>query len=200
VPETVRLQLEVKAHADPALAHRTAEALCEWLCGEPIRERVELISFHAEACAVAAANGISSRLVIWADYAPEALASWALRTGVDGISVEHFLLTERLVQVLRDAGLSLNTGTVNHSELLSRVLEFAPDAIGTDRPHELRAGAETPLGVGAQQLVREASRAGSRSACLPPPLIAGSRRQCEISRLSQSDPSAASQAVTSNRA
>ena len=99
VPEAVRLQLEVKAHADPALARRTAEALCERLRGEPIRDRVELISFHGDACAVAAANGLSSRLVIWADYAPEALASWALRTGVDGISVEHFLLTERLLQV-----------------------------------------------------------------------------------------------------
>lgn len=143
MPGTVRLQLEVKAHADPALARRTAEVLCERLRGEPIRNRVEVISFHGEACAVAAADGISSRLVIWADYAPEALANWALRTGVDGISVEHFLLTERLVQVLRDAGLSLNTGTVNHPELLSRVLEFAPDAIGTDRPHELRADAET---------------------------------------------------------
>ena len=143
VPETVRLQLEVKAHADPALARRTAEALCERLRGEPIRDRVEVISFHGEACAVAAADGISSRLVIWADYAPEALASWALRTGVRGISVEHFLLTKQLVQVLRDAGLSVNAGTVNHPELLSRVLEFAPDAIGTDRPHELRAGAET---------------------------------------------------------
>jgi glycerophosphoryl diester phosphodiesterase len=143
VPEAVRLQLEVKAHANPTLARRTAEALCERLRGEPIRDRVELISFHGEACAVAAADGISSRLVIWADYAPEALASWALRTGVDGISVEHFLLTERLVRVLRDAGLSLNTGTVNHPEILSRVLEFAPDAIGTDRPHELRAGVET---------------------------------------------------------
>jgi glycerophosphoryl diester phosphodiesterase len=143
VPEAVRLQLEVKAHANPTLARRTAEALCKRLRAAPIRDRVELISFHGEACAVAAADGISSRLVIWADYAPEALAAWALRTGVDGISVEHFLLTERLVQVLRDAGLSLNTGTVNHPELLSRVLEFAPDAIGTDRPHELRAGAET---------------------------------------------------------
>jgi glycerophosphoryl diester phosphodiesterase len=143
VPKAVRLQLEVKAHADPALARRTAHALCERLRGEPIRDRVELISFHREACAVAAADGIPSRLVIWADYAPEALASWALRTGVSGISVEHFLLTKQLVQVLRGAGLSLNTGTVNHPELLSRVLEFAPDAIGTDRPHELRAGAET---------------------------------------------------------
>ena len=142
VPEAIRVQLEVKAHADPALARRTAEVLCERLRGEPIRERVEVISFHGEACAVAAADGISSRLVIWADYAPEALASWALLTGVDGISVEHFLLTERLVQVLRDAGLSLNTGTVNHPELLNRVLEFSPDAIGTDRPHELRTAFE----------------------------------------------------------
>lgn len=60
-----------------------------------------------------------------------------------GVSVEHFLLTKQVVHVLWGAGLSVNTGTVNHPELLSRVLEFAPDAIGTDRPHELRADAET---------------------------------------------------------
>ena len=143
VPATVHLQLEVKAHADPALACRTAEVLCERLRSEPIRDRVEVISFHSESCAVAAANGMFSRLVIWADYAPEALASWARRTGVRGISVEHFLLTHELVEVQRGAELSVNAGTVNHLELLSRVLEFAPDAIGTDRPHELRAEAET---------------------------------------------------------
>jgi glycerophosphoryl diester phosphodiesterase len=142
LPAAVGLQLEVKAHADPVLARRTAEVLCERLRRETIRDRVEVLSFHAEACAVASANGVSSRLVIWADYAPEALASWARQAGVKGVSVEHFLLSERLVGVLRDAGLSVNTGTVNHPEVLSRVLEFAPDAIGTDRPHELRAAAE----------------------------------------------------------
>jgi glycerophosphoryl diester phosphodiesterase len=142
LPTGIGLQLEVKAHADPVLASRTAEVLCERLRRDPIRDRVEVLSFHGEACAVAAANGVSSRLVIWADYAPEALASWAGEAGVKGVSVEHFLLSERLVGVLRDAGLSVNTGTVNHPEVLSRVLEFAPDAIGTDRPHELRAAAE----------------------------------------------------------
>lgn len=138
LPQAVGLQLEVKAHADPALARLTTEVLCERLRSNPIRDRVEVLSFHAEACAVAAANGFSARLVIWADYAPEALASWARRVGVRGVSVEHFLLSERLVGALRGAGLSVNTGTVNHPEVLSRVLEFAPDAIGTDRPHELR--------------------------------------------------------------
>jgi glycerophosphoryl diester phosphodiesterase len=142
LPRAVGLQLEVKAHADPVLARRTAEVLCERLRRDPSRDRVEVLSFHAEACAVASANAVSARLVIWADYAPEALASWARRTGVKGVSVEHFLLSERLVGVLRDSGLSVNTGTVNHPEVLSRVLEFAPDAIGTDRPHELRAAAE----------------------------------------------------------
>jgi glycerophosphoryl diester phosphodiesterase len=142
LPAAVGLQLEVKAHADPVLARRTAEVLCERLRRDPIRDRVEVLSFHGEACAVAAANGVSSRLVIWADYAPEALASWAQQVGVKGVSVEHFLLSERLVGVLREAGLSVNTGTVNHPEVLSRVLEFAPDAIGTDRPHELRTAAE----------------------------------------------------------
>jgi glycerophosphoryl diester phosphodiesterase len=150
LPEAVGLQLEVKAHADPVLARRTAEVLCERLRRDPIRDRVEVLSFHGEACVVAAANEVSSRLVIWADYAPEALASWARRTGVKGVSVEHFLLSERLVGVLRDAGLSVNTGTVNHLEVLRRVLEFAPDAIGTDRPHELRAAAESLIAPALQ--------------------------------------------------
>ena len=142
LPDAVGLQLEVKAHADPVLAGRTAEALCRRLRSGSLRDRVEVLSFHAEACAVASANGVPARLVIWADYAPEALASWARRTGVKGVSVEHFLLSERLVGVLREAGLSVNTGTVNQPEILSRVLEFAPDAIGTDCPHELRAAAD----------------------------------------------------------
>jgi glycerophosphoryl diester phosphodiesterase len=143
-PDGIGLQLEVKAHADRLLAVRTAEALCQRLSKQPDLGRVEVISFHGEACAVAAAHGIETRLVIWADYAPEALAAWALQTGVGGVSIEHFMLTERLVGVLRDAGLSVNVGTVNHHQLLPRVLEHSPDAIGTDRPHELRAEAEDP--------------------------------------------------------
>lgn len=142
VPEGVGLHLEVKAHADPELARRTAQALCARLGEGGLRDRVEVISFHREACVVAAASGFASRLVIWADYAPRALASWALGNGVAGVSVEHFLLNERLVEVLREAGLSVNVGTVNHHDFLERVLELAPDAIGTDRPHELRAEAE----------------------------------------------------------
>ncbi len=147
-PGGVGLQLEVKAHADPLLAGRTAEALCRRLLGQPGLDRFEVISFHGEACAVAVAHGIATRLVIWADYAPEALAAWALQTGVGGVSIEHFMLTERVVGVLRDAGLSVNVGTVNHHQLLPSVLEFSPDAIGTDRPHELRAEAEDLFGPG----------------------------------------------------
>lgn len=142
VPASVELQLEVKAHADPALARCTAEVLCGRLADEPARERFEVISFHRSACEVAARHGLAARLVIWADYAPQALSEWALESGVGGISVEHFLLTRQLVDALRAVGLSVNTGTVNRPELLSRLLELEPDAIGTDRPHELRAAME----------------------------------------------------------
>ncbi len=55
-PADATLQLEVKAYADPALARRTARVLCERLRGEPIRDRVEVISFHGGACAVASAK------------------------------------------------------------------------------------------------------------------------------------------------
>ena len=140
-PAELVVQLDVKAHADSRLAARTAAAVCERCRGRGVRERVEVISFHASACEVAAARGFCSRLVVFADYAPEALASWAVHHMVHGVSVEHFLLGERLVETLREAGLSVNTGTVNDPRLLERALRFNPDAVCTDRPHELRAEA-----------------------------------------------------------
>ena len=116
--------------------------LCERYRGGPERRRLELISFHSAACATAAAYGLRSRLVVWAEYAPEALAAWAVSRGVTGVSVEHFLLAPKLVAVFRLAGLSVSTGTVNDPELLARVTELAlPDAVCTDRPAELRAEA-----------------------------------------------------------
>ena len=128
-PRHLPLQVEVKAHADRELARRTA-----------------------------AAHGLRSRLVVFADYAPEALAAWAVSHGVAGVSVEHFLLTPELVSVFRLAGLSVNTGTVNDAEILLRVRDLAsPDAVCTDRPAELRAEAlrleeasSTPTILGAE--------------------------------------------------
>jgi glycerophosphoryl diester phosphodiesterase len=146
VPAELPLQLEVKAHADPELARRTAATICA-RCGRE-RDRVEVTSFHGTACAEAAARGYRARLVIWADYAPEALAAWAARHCVGGVSIEHFLLSEPLVRTLRLAGLSVNTGTINSVELLERVLAFEPDAVCTDRPHALRAEG-LAAGIGA---------------------------------------------------
>jgi glycerophosphoryl diester phosphodiesterase len=142
-PADLPVQVEVKAHADRALAERTARVVCERHRRGPERERIEVISFHSAAVAVAAAHGFPARLVIHADYTPEALATWAVARGIVGVSIEHFLLSPRLASVMRLAGLSVNTGTVNDPELLLRVIEIAaPDAVGTDRPGELRAGAQ----------------------------------------------------------
>ena len=49
-PPGATLQLEVKAHADPALARRTARAVCECLRDHPARGRTEVISFWSGAC------------------------------------------------------------------------------------------------------------------------------------------------------
>lgn len=142
IPAGKRVQLEIKAHADPELAARTARALCRRYRHE--QHRIEVISFHSSACAAAAAHGYSSRLIVWTDNSPEQMAAWALRSGVGGISVEHFLLSTHLAHVLRDAGLTINTGTINEVELALRAIELAtPDAICSDRPIELRAEIET---------------------------------------------------------
>jgi glycerophosphoryl diester phosphodiesterase len=136
-PPTIALQLEVKAHADPALAARTVDALATQLRGARDR-RIEALSFTATVCERAASLGLSARLVTWADYAPAALARWARRKGVGGVCVEHFLLSEPLVAALRRGGLSVTTGTVNEPALLDRVVGFGPDAVTTDAPHALR--------------------------------------------------------------
>jgi hypothetical protein len=82
---------------------------------------------------------LAARLVVWADYAPAVLARWAADVDLRGVCVEHFLLGQPLVAALRDAGLSVTTGTVNHAAIAERALAHAPDALTTDCPHPLAA-------------------------------------------------------------
>jgi glycerophosphoryl diester phosphodiesterase len=137
-PHDATLQLEVKAHANPVLARRTARALCERLRDHPARERTEVISFWSGACELAAELGFRARLVITADYRMHALAAWAQRVGLHGVCVEHFLLSRALVATLRSCGLSVTTGTVNHPAMLEPLLPLGLDAVTSDSPHELR--------------------------------------------------------------
>ena len=147
-PAGMTVQLDVKTHGDPALAEATARAVCRRLAGRDDADRVEILSFHAAVCATAARLGRRARLIVWADYAPSALARWARRAGVQGVCVEHFLLHEALVEQLRAGGLSVTTGTVNDIELASRVARLGVEAITTDRPagllEESRSGAQRP--------------------------------------------------------
>jgi len=137
-PRDLVLQFEVKSHADPELAMRTVEALAAALARASGR-RVEVLSFASAACARAASLGLPARLVIWADYAPQALARWARRHHVPGVCVEHFVLSRPLVAALRRGGLSVTTGTVNDAALLRRVTALGVDAVTTDDPAALRA-------------------------------------------------------------
>lgn len=58
-----------------------------------------LLSFHAEVCAIAAADGVSSASCSRPATRPKRSSHGALRKGVRGISVEHFPLVEsRLLQ------------------------------------------------------------------------------------------------------
>jgi len=99
--------------------------------------RVEVLSFHVAACEEAARQGLTARLVTWADYAPDALARWARRAGVAGVCIEHFLLHPELVARLRARGLSVTTGTINDPTLAARAAALGVDAITTDRPAAL---------------------------------------------------------------
>jgi glycerophosphoryl diester phosphodiesterase len=147
-PPDAVLQLEIKAHADPALAVRTARAVCERLADHPARAQSEILSFWSGACELAAGLGFRTRLVTVAEYRIDALSAWAKRAGLHGVCVEHFLLSAQLVASLRQAELSVTTGTVNHPGTLAPLLPLGLDAITSDCPHELRA-ALTSLAVAA---------------------------------------------------
>jgi len=137
-PPALVLQVEIKAYGDPALARATAAAAAGVVLGRAAGGRVELLSFEVAACEEAARRGLAARLVTWADYAPDALARWARRSGVGGVCVEHFLLHPALVERLRAHGLSVTTGTINDPELAARAAALGVDAITTDRPAALR--------------------------------------------------------------
>lgn len=138
-PTELVLQIEAKAYGDPALTRATAAAVSRVVRRPVDRQRVEVLSFHVAACEEAARCGLSARLVTWSDYAPDALARWARRSGVAGICIEHFLLYPELVQRLRSKGLSVTTGTINDAALASRAAGLGIDAITTDRPALLHA-------------------------------------------------------------
>lgn len=144
VPEDMTLQLEIKAHAHPALALRTTRTVCQRLATHPLRRCTEIISFFSGACALAARLGFRSRAIVIADYRIDELAEWARRCGVFGVCVEHFLLSPALVDTLQAAGLSVTSGTINHSEILPLLLPLGLDAITSDTPHELMEAMRPP--------------------------------------------------------
>ena len=136
-PHELLVQVEVKAHGDPELARVTAAAACRAAAEQGARDRVEILSFYTAACEEAARLGVRARLLVWADYEPDALIGWAARSGVSGVCIEHFLLRAELVARLRLGGLSVSTGTINDASLAARVARLGVDAITTDDPAEL---------------------------------------------------------------
>ncbi|WP_354701700.1 phosphodiesterase [Paraconexibacter sp. AEG42_29] len=149
VPASLALQLDVKAHGDPSLARATADAVADVVAARGGRDGLEVLSFHTAACEAAAARGLAARVVIWADYAPEALLAWAHGSGVRGVCVEHFLLHQRLVDRLQDGGLAVTTGTINDPVLAARAAALGVDAITTDRPADIRHALAVPAAAGA---------------------------------------------------
>jgi len=137
-PADLPVQIEVKAHGNPELARATAAQVCRVAAAQTDSRRLEVLSFHSCACEEAARHGVRSRLVIWADYAPEALLNWASEAGVGGVCIEHFLLHPALVDRLRAGGLSVSTGTINDRTLATWAASLGIDAITTDRPGALR--------------------------------------------------------------
>jgi hypothetical protein len=73
-----------------------------------------------------------------ADYDPRALVKWVLDHGIDGLSLEGFILNQEFRDTAREAGLSISVGAVNTAEQLGRLLRLEPEIIVSDTPHMIR--------------------------------------------------------------
>jgi glycerophosphoryl diester phosphodiesterase len=152
-PPDLPLQLDVKTHGNPELALATVDAIAARVVPAH-RDRVEVLSFHGAACARAARLGLRARVIVWADYVPEALTGWAREAGITGVCVEHFLLHADFVDALRAGGLSVTTGTINDATLARRVARLDVDAITTDHPAGLQARVAAQASARSTAMIR----------------------------------------------
>jgi glycerophosphoryl diester phosphodiesterase len=138
IPPDLPLQLDVKAYADVELAGRTTARACEIAKKHGTDDRIEVISFFTRGCLVAVDHSVSTRLVLWADYAPAALVQWVLDRHIDGVSLEGFIFSHDLIDPLHEAGVTISVGAVNNVGQLDRVLPMQPDIVVSDCPAEIK--------------------------------------------------------------
>jgi glycerophosphoryl diester phosphodiesterase len=138
IPPDLPLQLDIKAYADPELAERTTERVCEIVEEHGTGHRVEVISFFTRGCQVAREHGLAARLVLWADYAPDALVEWLLERELTGVSCEGFILSKALTDPLHEAGITLSAGAVNSRGQVERLCPLQPTIMVSDQPAEVK--------------------------------------------------------------
>jgi glycerophosphoryl diester phosphodiesterase len=138
IPPDLPFQLDIKAYADMDLVERTTRRACEIVREHGTADRIEVISFFTRGCLVARDHDIATRLVLWADYAPQALVQWVVDRGLQGVSCEGFILSKELTDPLHDAGLTLSVGAVNRRGQVERLLPLEPHIIVSDQPAEVR--------------------------------------------------------------
>jgi glycerophosphoryl diester phosphodiesterase len=138
IPSALPLQLDIKAYADLELAERTTRLACEVVREHGTPDRIEVISFFTRGCLVAREHGLATRLVLWADYAPDALVQWLLERDISGVSCEGFILSKELIDPLHDAGITMSVGAVNSHGQAERLIPLRPQIIVSDQPAEMR--------------------------------------------------------------
>lgn len=138
IPPELPFQLDIKAYADPEQVERTTLRACEIVFEHGTADRIEVISFFTRGCLVARDHDVTTRLVLWADYAPKALVQWVVDRGIDGVSCEGFILSKELTDPLHEAGLTISAGAVNSRGQVERLLPLRPHIIVSDQPAEVR--------------------------------------------------------------
>jgi glycerophosphoryl diester phosphodiesterase len=138
IPPDLPLQLDVKAYADPELVNRTTARACKITKEHGTDKRIEVISFFTRGCLVAVDHEVSTRLVLWADYAPEALVQWVRDRGIYGVSLEGFIFSHDLIDPLHEAGVTISVGAMNSPGQLERLLPMQPDIVVSDCPAEIK--------------------------------------------------------------
>jgi glycerophosphoryl diester phosphodiesterase len=138
IPPDLPFQLDIKAYVDRELVGRTTGRACEIAREHGTADRITVISFFTDGCQVACEHDVTTLLVLWADYDPEALVRWVVDRGIDGVSCEGFILSKELTDPIHEAGLTISVGAVNSRGQVERILPLDPSILVSDTPVEVR--------------------------------------------------------------
>src|SRR4029453_3969989 len=117
---------------------RTAEGRCRTAAEVGRTSQIEVVSFFTPLVSGGRARSSGSSGAV-GRLRSAGTGQLVLDHGIDGLSLEGFILNQEFRDTAREAGLSISVGAENTAERRDRLVRGGPEILVSDTPHMIRA-------------------------------------------------------------